>query len=165
MYEYNPKLDKRREKLTVLGLAVLGALFYGGSVLPNMPIPALLQLLAVVSWMTAAIIAVRYLLLNYRYSVVERVGDGGLDLVIVERRGRRQGVVCRVGLETVQSVMRLEKRSRRTVRERTINTRIYRYTAVLFGGERYLLEIRDGEDFYFLQILSDVTLEKLLMRH
>ena len=160
--ENQTKLNKKREKLIVLGLFVLGTLFYGGSVIPNVPFPALIQLLSVLVWLSAALIAFRYLLLDYHYRIEAREGTDELDLVIVERRGRRVSTVCRVGIETIRSTTQICKENRRTVRELTREKTVYRYTAVLFSSDRYLLEIDDGNESYFVQIMSDSNLNRFL---
>ena len=167
MYEYISKSNKKREKLVVFGLFVLGLLIYGGSLLPHMPIPALIQLLSMAAFVPAAIIAVRCLLTQYVYRVEARDGsdvlDAGRDLVIIEKCGRRLRTVCRIGTETVASMTLVTKENKRTLAEASRGKTVYRYTAELFAQNVYHLELTGENSGICLRILSDEALNTAIL--
>ena len=161
MYAYRPNFQKKKEKLLCLFLALLGAVLYGSSQIPNAPFPGLIQILGVACFAAAILLVSMCLMRRYDY-VVEENENGTPDFIITEYYGRRSMAVCRVSLSDVCSVLPLTKE---TAEEHTAlkkQGKHYSYTSVLFDEKRYLVEMNTHGEHIFVCICADETLLKLL---
>lgn len=156
MYVYHPKFQKKKEKLVAWFLVALGVILYITSQYPGAPIPGVWQILGVCSLAGSILIISMCILRSYSYELVEGEGAGKIDFIITEHYSRRKTVVCRVGLDSVVSVVPYDpnwKKEKNTV---------YTYTGVLFDEKRYLVEMEAHGEHFFLIICADETLLKHL---
>ena len=157
MYEYAPKVEKKLEQLVLSGFLILGALLYGGSLIPQMPFPVVLQLLSFVCFVIAIIVASKLLLCNYVYRMEPRE-DGEYDLIIVEHCGKRVTVVCRIERSAIQEVTHITPENRRALSKQHAKKTAYRYAGVLFAPNLYLLSCEHHGEPFVLYILADERL-------
>lgn len=90
----------------VIGALVGAAVLFSLGTLPDVPLPSLFQMGAILCATLAVYLTVRYSLRTYRYAIqpntiVDAEGVEQYDLVITEITGKKMKVVCRVGLRTV----------------------------------------------------------------
>lgn len=162
MYEYAPRSDKKLEKILFSGLLLLAAIFYIGSMMPNMPLPAMFQAVAFLCITFAIILISRYLITRYVYRVQPSQTREGLDFEIVEYCGRRITTVCRIGVSEIVSVTPVTRENRRALARTHKRATVYRYTGTLSVDGTYLLYVEHGEEHFYLYILSDAHLERIL---
>lgn len=140
---------------------ILGALLYGGSMLPNMPFPAVLQILSFVCFAIVIAIGSKLLLCHYVYQVETRE-DGGLDLIIIEHCGKRVTVVCRLETAAILEVTHITSENRRELVKKHAKDHVYRYTGVLREENVYLLSCEHHGEKLVLYILADERLLSLI---
>ena len=165
MYNYEPKLKKTREKLTLLILGFTVALLFAYAALPNSPFPALLQLVGMAWLVLAVMIACKCLLCRYAYTVAPREyaeADEPYDFTVTEIQGKRRAVVCRISLAEVESVEQVNNENRKQITQALKGNSVYRYIAQLSLDNTYLVTVRDGDRHFYLFILADQTLLSLL---
>ena len=162
MYAYRPQFEKKKEKLLCLSLAILGAVLYGSSQIPNAPVPGLIQILGVGCFAAAVLVASMCLMRRYD-CVLEENEKGTIDFIVTEYYGRRQMAVCRVALNDVASVVPYTAELKNNILKE--KHKLYSYTGVLFDENRFILEMNaHGEHFYVI-ICADEALVKLLVHH
>lgn len=169
MYEYSSKSNKKTEKTVFFGLLGLATLFYVGSIIPNMPFPAVLQLVAFALLAVAIIVVSKFMLCHYVYCVEKREDDSpmgeGYDFVVVERIGKRAITVCRFDTEKILSVRRVTAENKKALALEHRGKNVYRYTAEMRADNVYLLAAEQNGEPVYVYILSDTVLEKLLSHH
>ncbi len=165
MYEYRPNTDKKTEKLVFSGLLVLAAIFYVGSMLPMMPMPALFQLIAFAILAVAIVVISKFMLCRYEYRVGinEANPQGELDFVITECVGKRRTVVCRIERSAVVSVTPVTKENKKALASKHKGKNVYRYVGELFADNCHLLHIKQEDTEFYLYILSDEGLKKAIL--
>ena len=162
MYAYRPNFEKKKEKLLSLALALLGAVLYGSSQIPNAPFPGLIQVLGVGSFAGAILVVCMCVMRRYDYALEENE-KGTVDFIITEHYARRQMTVCRVALDDVIAVALYSREWKDSILKE--KHKLYSYTGVLFDEKRFILEMNaHGEHFYVI-ICADETLVNLLTHH
>ena len=164
MYAYRPNFQKKKEKLLCLFLALLGAVLYGSSQIPNAPFPGLIQILGIACFAAAILLISMCLMRRYDY-VLEENENGSYDFIITEYYGRRQMAVCRVSLADIQSVLPLTSETKAQRKSLKKQGKHYSYTGVLFDEKRYLVEMQAHGEHVFVCICADETLLNLLTNH
>ena len=106
MYYFESSGSRKPLHAMVIGALVGAAVFFSVGTLPNVPLPSLFQMGAILCATLAVYLTVRYSLRTYRYAIqpntiVDAEGVEQYDLVITEITGKKMKVVCRVGLRTV----------------------------------------------------------------
>ncbi len=159
-YEYDPKSDKKREKLAMMGLLILAAALFGFSQIPSLPYPSLAQLLMVFSLVGVVMLVSRCLLRRFLYAVVPSDTGviGARDFVITEYYGNHVSVVCRISVSDIAEVTRLTHENRKEISQKLRQQRVYYYTAQLWGDGFYLLTVRDEDEVFYIRILADTEL-------
>ena len=165
MYEYTPARKKTRELITALLLVGIAIAIYSVSQIPKLPYPALFQLVAVFFLVGAVLIVTRFVMRQFTFRV-ERTEEGAMDLVVVERYGRRLTTVCRISVDRIRMAERPIGEKRRVLAEKKKGKRVYRYTAEFFAPDLCIVETGaddapDGESI-FLEICADETLFSIL---
>ncbi|MBE6553748.1 MAG: hypothetical protein E7666_05335 [Ruminococcaceae bacterium] len=159
-YEYDPKPDKKREKLAVWGLLALSAALFAISQLPRLPYPSLAQLLMVFALVGVVMLVSRCLLRRFIYAVVPSDSNvaGGRDFVITEYYGNHVSVVCRISVSDITEITKLTRENRGEISQKLRRQRVYHYTAQLWGEDFYLLTVRDEDEVFYIRILADANL-------
>ena len=159
-YEYDPKSNKKREKLAVAALLIFAATLVGFSQIPSLPYPSLAQLLMVFALVGVVMLVSRCLLRRFVYAVVpsDRGESDARDFVITEYYGNHVSVVCRISTANIESITRLTRENRREISQKLRRQRVYYYTAQLWGEHFYLLTVRDDEEVFYIRILADTAL-------
>ena len=106
MYSFESSGSRKPLHAMVIGALVGAAVLFSLGTLPNVPLPSLFQMGAILCATLAVYLTVRYSLRTYRYAIqpntiVDAEGVEQYDLVITEITGKKMKVVCRVGLRTV----------------------------------------------------------------
>lgn len=167
MYEYNPGLTKKRERLISVILLLLGVALFAFSQIKGIPFPVIYQLLALAALTAFIILLSRYLMRRYTYRVMPRshTGDGmPPDFVVTEYYGRRVTVVCRVSVNDVEEIIPITKENRREWKANQGGRFFYDYTSDLFSKNRFIIVVTDGEHRFTARILADETLLNLLKK-
>ena len=149
IFEYAPVFLKKKEKLLTFGFLGLGAVLFATSMIPSFPVPWVLQLLSAAAFVAMVMIFSMILSRRYVYSV-EAGAREEPDFVITEYYSCRKTVVCRVALSSVLSVTPWE----RGLLKGKGKASSYVYTAVLFDEARYLLEVEEGGERFFVCICA-----------
>ena len=157
MYEYAPQFVKRKEKLLCYGFLGLGTILFALSMTGIVPIPWVLQILAVISFIPMVSIFSLCLSRRYVYRVEEREGASP-DLVITDHCGKRVTVVARISLSSIRKVIRVTGNSRR---ERE-GKQFFSYSGVLFNEAQYDVYAEECGTHLLLRICADDTLLSLL---
>ena len=106
MYSFESSGSRRPLHAMVIGALVGAAVLFSLGTLPDVPLPSLFQMGAILCATCAVYLTARYSLRTYRYAIqpntiVDAEGVEQYDLVITEITGKKMKVVCRVGLRTV----------------------------------------------------------------
>ncbi len=165
MYEYAPMFAKKKEKLLALGFMVLGfAIFMIGSSVPGIPVPGLFQLLGVFCLVVMVMVLSLCISKRYVYSI-EETDSGGTDFIITEYYGKRMMVVCRVSVGSVMAAIPANAETRKNFASHKADNRVYNYTGVLFGEERWYLKIEESGERFLVQICANDDLIRRLTSH
>ena len=106
MYSFESSGSRKPLHAMVIGALAGAAVLFSFGTLPDVPLPSLFQMGAILCATCAVYLTVRYSLRTYRYAIqpntiVDAEGVEQYDLVITEITGKKMKVVCRVGLRTV----------------------------------------------------------------
>ena len=106
MYSFESNGSRKPLHAMVIGALAGAAVLFSLGTLPDVPLPSLFQMGAILCATLAVYLTVRYSLRIYRYAIepntiVDAEGVEQYDLVITEITGKKMKVVCRVGLRTV----------------------------------------------------------------
>ena len=165
MYEYTPVRKKTREMTTALLLLGVGIALLYVSRIQGIPYPVLWQTGTFVLAVAAVLIVGRFVMRSYTYCVEAGEGEDpeARDLVIVEHYGRRNTVVCRVGLNQIRSAVRPESReARAAVAAKRKGKRVYHYTAAFSVPDLCVAEVGESDETFFLYFCADQALFDLL---
>lgn len=165
MYEYSPKLSKKRELFCLFILLLSASILIAFSMLPQVIFPSLLQLLAVCLLVGAVLVIGKYLMCRYAYRVDRREGGSDadpLDFTVIEYYGSRVRVVCRVSLADIEEIVAITPENRRELGRMTRGKSCYRYTAALQAENPYLLKAHDADRVFWVEILADERLLQAL---
>lgn len=169
IYEYTPPKNTRSVTPLVIVLAVAGGvLFLLPSLISDMPMRGLSQMLGIILITAMVFLISRYSGLSFVYAIVEN-GERTVDLTVteIERNGKKQTTVCRVALSSIteayllyperagesEKVKKLMKRARGEQRKLFIYTQGMRPTPVciLFleeCGEPLLIKLSADERLF-----------------
>ncbi len=165
MYTYAPKFKKMKEKGICILAVVVGILLYLMPMLiPDFPLPGVVQLLAVGCFVVMIMVFSLCVSKHYAYDLEENE-RGGLDFIITEYYGRRRMVVCRVSHTAVQSATRATRENRKDFHHKRTGCPLYHYTGVLFDEERYFLKLEEGDECFFVEICANNDLISRLIAH
>ena len=164
---FAPQEPKKQEKLLFWGLLILGLGATLVARIPEILFPAGLQMVGAVALVCAAMIFTQCLIRRYVYCV--EPGESGTasgfpDFTVTEYTGKRMRVVCRISVDEVESAERMTKENKERLAKEMRGHPHYRYTGVLFSEEVYLLRIRGGGEYTYLQILANKDLIDALLR-
>ena len=106
MYSFESSGSRRPLHAMVIGELVGAAVLFSLGTLPDVPLPSLFQMGAILCATLAVYLTARYSLRTYRYAIepntiVDAEGVEQYDLVITEILGKKMKVVARVGLRTI----------------------------------------------------------------
>lgn len=121
-------------------------LFACSMYLPNDP--ALLQI-AGVGLMVAAIMLVGHYQTRYTYRIEpDARGGEGHDLVVVQHKGRREMVACRLGVEDVREIEHQTPDNRDALKKKYADQKdtVHAYCIDLLPADSYYLRFDDGGD-------------------
>ena len=153
MYEYQPKETKKREKSIVGITLLLGSFCFGVSRIAEIALPFLYQLLAVLFFSAAVVVAVRYLMRSYRYRLEET--DRGVDFTVTEQSGKRIQTVCRISVDEIRKICAASSMSRGD-RKRFVGKRLlYPYVASIRPADLVYLLIESNGTQYLIKICAD----------
>ncbi len=159
-YLYAPRFKKVREKAMVLLLFVLSVALFVFSKMPNIPVPAAWQALALVALVISILGLTQSVLKRYTYAVEET--DASTDLVVTEHSGKHTRVVCRVSLLDIKELRRLDPNDRRGGSLPRTAGRLYSYVDALEASIVLLLTLSEGEETVYMRIAADETLFSIL---
>lgn len=124
MYSFESSGSRKPLHAMVIGALAGAAVLFSLGTLPDVPLPSLFQMGAILCATCAVYLTVRYSLRTYRYAIqpntiVDAEGVEQYDLVITEITGKKMKVVCRVGLRTVDhtAVTVIHRADRQTAKE------------------------------------------------
>ncbi len=165
IYEYAPKSQKKKEKLTALMLVCMAVVLLVISALPNMILPALWQLGAVLALTFSIWFFVRFLIRSYVYAVCEGRQEGECDLVISERVGKRVGTVLRISCADVKEAVLVTKQNRSACKGMQRSVPCWQYYAEWNCENLYQLTVCSGETLYYVLLQADQKLLSFLNFH
>lgn len=169
IYEYTPNRKKTPEMLTALLLLALGIALLYVSQIPNIPYPVLFQSGTFVLAVAAVLIVGRFVMRGFTYRVEPSENDpDACELVVVEHYGRRNTVVCRVGLWQIASVVRpADRETRALLAGKQKGKTVYRYTAAFSDPDLCVVEAAENDDgtgeTVFIRMCADQALFDLLL--
>lgn len=168
-YEYMPKRKKAREILTAIGIFGIGLVFFYLPLMLKLTFLLPFQLAMLVVFIIDVLILNRYILRSYTYRVeTDPDHPETSDFVIYEHYGRRDTVVCRVGLSQVRSAVRPDRANRSELAGRMKGHKTYLYIAEFAPPDVCVVEACEDDDpegeSIFLRICADETLFSVLER-
>ena len=112
IYECAPQKNMRKlSGLVMIFICVATALFLISSIFQDMPYRWAVQLLGFGCLAAVVYIAARYVSKALVYRIVENEGERFLTVTEVTNGGRSQITVCRIGIESIEAVYSLDKKS------------------------------------------------------
>lgn len=126
-------------------------------------LPAVTQLVGV-AFMTVGIALVGHYQTRYTYRVEDdpRGGDGH-DFVVVQMRGRREIVVCRLGLEDVREIEHQTPENRSALKKKHAEAKdeVHSYCVDLLPAESQYLRFDDGGNRVVIRLQASDALISL----
>ena len=152
MWLYNKTFthQNREAKITALGCLLFGGLFYGFGNSDIFPAPAIFQLVGVALIVCSVYLATAYILKQYSVSISKNDNVDGdtcelYDLIVRERKGKREPKVCHIGLDTIISVKIVTKNDFKKSRNKKIDGFIYVYDTKSTWKERIEITALTGD--------------------
>ena len=160
-----PARTNRTLLVAIWLLLSAGVVLFGASLyLPEFP--AVLQLVGV-GMMTVAILLVGRYQTRYTYRVEDDPRGGeGHDLVVVEHRGRRETVVCRLGVEDVREIERQTVENRDELKKKYAQQHdaVHAYCVDVLPAESQYVRFDDGGDRIVIRLQASPALLSILER-
>ena len=156
---------RQNRVLPVLAAALLlcGALlFIASNYLPSLP--SLMQALAV-SLLIVGILLVGQYQTHFIYRIEPDVRGGeGHDLVVIQRKGRREQTVCRLGVEDVREIEEQTPDNRETIKKKYAAQKdtVHSYCVDLLPERSQYLRFDDGGDRVVIRLQASAQLIELL---
>lgn len=102
IYDYTPPKNNKKATGVVIILFFLAAGLFIFTLLIDIPMPWILQLIAIIAFTAGIFIATRFLAKSFLYSVVQQ--NESLDFTVCEitNGGRSQITVCRVAVKNIE---------------------------------------------------------------
>ena len=165
MYEYIPTVKKKKEFFTVAILSVLAVFLFCFSKQSFCPYPGFLQMACMFLLVAVIMLVSKCLLRSFVYRVAPRrdaAEDAPPDFTVTECYGRRSTVVCRISVTDIEEIAAVTPENKRQLAETAKGKPTYRYYSELSPQNSYRLTVRNGEDVFYLFIVSDEQLIALL---
>ena len=169
MWLYNKTFahQNREGKITALASLLFGGLFYGFGCSDMLPVPVIFQLVGVCLIVCSVFIASRYLLREYKVAIIKNDSDNDdardtYDLVVCERKGKREPKVCHIGLNTIKSVKIVTKESLKAQRKEKLDGFRYIYDTRFIWNERIEITAMTGDYYSIIYLAYDDALSKVL---
>ncbi len=153
MYEYRPAYSKKKEKKYCLVLTLAAVVLLALSQIPQMPLPALWQTVAVAMLAVAILLLSRYVLRGYAYRIEE--SEQGRDLVILMQTGKRTRVVCRISVAYIDEVIRITPENREPQKQARRGHPVWLYYAEWQAEGLCQLHVRTPDEDAYLLLQSD----------
>ncbi len=152
MWIYNKTFthQNREAKIAALACLLFGGLFYGFGNTDIFPIPVIFQLVGVILIVCSVYLATAYILKQYSVSISRNDnndGDAGelYDLIVRERKGKREPKVCHIGLDTIISVKVVTKNSLKKTKNEKLDGFRYIYDTKYAWKERIEITALTGD--------------------
>ena len=160
VYNKNFKHQNREAKIIALACLLFGGLFCGFGNSKALPMPLIWQLVGLSLIVCSVFIATTYLLREYRVSIAtnddnDDETDKSLDLIVYERKGKREPKVCHIALNTVKSVRIVTKDS---FKKRSTSDFIYVYDNRFLWKERIEIVAETGDYTSSIYLAFDQSL-------
>ena len=151
MYEYFPKRENNKA-IHLVFLMLIGAVLLFGltSAMPNLSFRWVFQLVGIAFLAVAIYAYTRYVARRFSYAVVKR-SDGAYDFTVTEHQRRSRVTVCRLSLDNIERIERVECADR--VRHEALkkelraeNRKLFYYTVTLMPPSLcYVIATECGE--------------------
>ena len=146
-YSEQPERQNRVLAVWIWVTMIGGILLFACSMyLPDYP--ALLQLIGV-GLMVAAILLVGHYQTRYTYRIEpDARGGEGRDFVVIQHKGRRETVVCRLGVEDVREIEHQTPENRDALKKKYADQKdvVHAYCIDLLPADSHYLRFDDGGD-------------------
>lgn len=140
------------------------ALFLAVSYLPNIPYPAVLQL-AALAMLVLATVLIGHLQTTYTYRIEDDPRGGeGHDFVVLQRKGRRETVVCRLGLEDVRQIEQQTPENRDALKQKYAaqHDTVHTYCVDFLPASSQYIRFDDGGDRVVIRLQASEKLVSIL---
>ena len=146
MFSKTPKTKNGGAKIISLCCLIVGAFLFVVAGTGKIVLPLLAQILSILLFTASIYIASCYLLREYAFSVEKSniEGEPVPDFVIYEKRGKRSITVCRLGIDEITHVEKVDKNNVKDVRTQRKSMRRYRYNVQFAEG--CFTEIRTNDN-------------------
>ena len=172
MYLYNKDFihQNRDAKIIALACLLFGALFYGFGNSRLFPMPLIFQLVGVLLIVWSVYIATRFLLRQYRVAIVKREDidgedDAQYDIIVYEKKGKREPKVCHIGLDSIESVMVVSRESAKTGKKENSDGFRFIYDTRFTYKERIEIVANTGDYRSVIYLAYDKELMDALLRN
>ena len=152
MWLYNKTFthQNREAKIAALACLLFGGLFYGFGNTKIFPAPVIFQLVGVILIVCSVYLATAYILKQYSVSISKndtRDGEVGelYDLIVRERKGKREPKVCHIGLDTIISVKVVTKNSLKKTKSEKLDGFRFIYDTRYAWKERIEITAQTGD--------------------
>ncbi len=167
MYEYCPKRENNKAIHLIFLMLIGGFLLLGlTTALPSLPFRWVFQLIGIACLGVAIYAYTRYVARRFSYAVVQKA-DGTYDLTVTEWQRKSRVTVCRLSLDGIERVERVEyaDRARRDALKKEIKTenrKSFYYTVNLMPSSLcYVIATECGEPLAVI-IEADERLMEML---
>ncbi len=151
MYEYHPKRENNKAIHLVFLMLIGGFLLLAlTTAMPSLPFRWVFQLIGIACLGVAVYAYTRYIARRFSYAVVQNA-DGTYDLTVTEHQRRSRVTVCRLSLDGIERVERVEyaDRARRDALKKEFQEgkrKIFYYTVNLMPSSVcYVIATECGE--------------------
>ena len=146
MFSKTPKPKNGGAKIICLCCLIVGTLLFIFAGAQKIALPVFAQIISIVLFTASIYIASCYILREYTFSVESSniAGETIPDFVIYEKRGKRSITVCRLGLDEITYVEKVDKTNIKSIQAQRKTMRRYRYN-VQFAEGRFT-EIRTNDN-------------------
>ena len=169
MWLYNKTFTHQNREAKIIALACLlfGGLFYGFGNTDIFPIPVIFQLVGVILIVCSVYLATAYVLKQYSVSISKNDNRDGnacelYDLIVRERKGKREPKVCHIGLDTIVSVKVVTKNSLKKAKNEHLNGFRFIYDTRYAWKERIEITALTGDYESVIYLSYDDALFRVL---
>lgn len=170
LYDKTFKHQNREAKIIALTSLLFGGLFYGFGNSRLFPMPVLFQAAGLSLIVYSVFVATAYLLKEYRVSLEKNDKKEGeikelYDLIVYERKGKREPKVCHIGLNTIKSVKIVTKESLKASKKEKLDGFRYIYDNRFLWKERIEIVAKTGDYTSVIYLSVDPSLLQLLIEN
>ena len=169
MWLYNKTFthQNREAKITALACLLFGGLFYGFGNTDIFPMPVIFQLVGVIMIVCSVYIATAYILKQYSVAITRNDNSDDnacelYDLIVRERKGKREPKVCHIGLDTIISVKTVTKNSLKKTKNEKLDGFRYIYDTRYVWKERIEITAQTGDYQSVIYLSYDEELFRVL---